>query len=128
MRTKSKSKPGRFMGNDDGSPRAQEDRVASRLGGKRVGGSGASMYSKADVRDVEAAAGDESVEFLVECKQTIHASISVKWDWLRKITAEASAVQKEPALSIEIRGGTQDGNCDRDWVLVPARVLERLTK
>jgi hypothetical protein len=88
------------------------------------------MYSKGDVRDVETCSDDElsGVEFLVECKKTIHASLSIKWEWLRKITREANAVQKEPALSIEIQGGQIDHLCDRDWVAIPVRVFERLTK
>jgi Holliday junction resolvase len=117
-----KARPSRYVKTDDGTPRAQEERIARRTGGKRVGGSGASMYSKGDVRDVTAS----DVEFLVECKQTIHASISVKWEWLRKITAEANAVQKEPMLTIEIKGGQKDPLVDRDWVMVPARVFEQM--
>jgi len=102
--------------------------VARRLGGKKVGGSGSSDYSKGDVRDVEAVCGGDSIEFLVECKQTIHASLSVKWEWLRKIMKEANEVQKEPALAIEIQGGVNDPMCDRQWIAVPLRVFERLTK
>jgi len=114
--------PQRYSGSSDSSPTGQENRLAARLGGKRVRGSGASMYSKGDVRDVPG--GD--IGFLVECKQTIHASLSVKWEWLRKITAEANAVQAEPALAIEIKGGKEDPLVDRDWVMIPARVFEKL--
>ena len=103
-------------------PTDQEDRVAARTGGKRVRGSGASMYSKGDVRSVPA--GD--TEFMIECKQTIHKSISIKWDWLKKITNEAMAQQCEPAVSIEIKGGTEDGLTDRDWVMIPLRVFNKL--
>lgn len=105
------------------TPTEQERRVARRTGGKRVRGSGASMYSKGDVRDVSG--GD--VTFLVECKQTIHASISVQWRWLQKITEEALAQQSEPALSIEIKGGKDDAVTDRDWVLIPLRTFNLLT-
>lgn len=116
----------RGIGLGESTPTAQEDRVADRLGGKRVRGSGSSMYSKADVRDVSLDGEGCAVEFLVECKQTIHASLSVKWEWLTKITAEADAVQKEPALAIEIKGGVEDPRCDRDWIAIPARVLEQM--
>jgi len=105
-------------------PTEQEDRVAARTGGKRVRGSGASMYSKGDVRDV--GAGD--VTFMVECKQTIHKSISIQWKWLKKITNEAMAQQCEPAVSIEIKGGTEDGLTDRDWVMIPLRVFEKMSR
>jgi len=124
-------RPSKYLPKNDGSPDDQERRVARRLGGKKVAGSGSSMYSKGDVRDVSAiseADSADSVEFLIECKQTIHASLSVKWSWLTKITREANAVQKEPALAIEIQGGKNDPMCDRDWVLLPARTFERLTK
>ena len=118
--------PKKYGGGSDTSPTAQENRVASRLGGKRVVGSGASMFSKADVRSVKANIGSESLEFLVECKQTIHKSLSIKWDWLKKISAEADAQQCEPALTIEIKGGESDALTDRDWVLLPARVFRKL--
>lgn len=108
------------------TPTDQERRVAVRTGGKRVSGSGASMYSKGDVRDVPARAGDNDMTFLTECKQTIHESISVKWDWLVKITKEADAVHSEPALAIEMKGGKPDPMTDRDWVLIPLRVFNKL--
>lgn len=115
-------KPKRYLGDSDTSPTAQEKRIASKLGGKRVGGSGSSMYSKADVRDVTAGC----IDFLFECKQTIHASLSIKWSWLQKITEEANAAQCEPAVSIEIKGGSRDSLTDRDWVLIPARIFKKL--
>jgi len=122
-----KHRPSRFLPKEGGTPDDQESRIAGRFGGKKVAGSGSSDFSKGDVRDV-CAGGEEGIEFLVECKQTIHASLSVKWAWLTKITREASALQKEPALAIEIQGGKSDPLCDRDWVMVPARVFERLTR
>lgn len=121
-----KKRPSRYSQHDNGTPREHENRVADRLGGKRVRGSGASVYSKGDVRDVELVAEQESVEFLTECKTTEKGSISVKWDWLTKITKEAVEVGKEPALAIAIRGGRECFLTDKDWVMVPARVLERL--
>ena len=114
--------PKTYGGGSDKSPTAQENRVADRTGGKRVQGSGASMYSKGDVRDVPA----NGMTFLTECKQTIHASISVKWDWLKKITHEADAQQCEPALSIELKGGKDDPLVDRDWVLIPLSTFNKL--
>jgi Holliday junction resolvase len=119
-----KKRPSRYVKKSEGTPRAQEDRIADRLGGKRVRGSGASIYSKADVRDVTV--GEEG--FLTECKTTKHGSMSVKWDWLTKITKEAMAVQKEPALAIEIRGGKECHVTDRDWIAIPVRVFEELIK
>lgn len=116
----------RSLARGKGDPTDQENRIADRLGGKRVRGSGASRYSKADVRDVSLVGEDGDVEFLVECKQTMHASMSVTWKWLLKISAEANAVQREPVLAIEIKGGERDPNCERDWAVIPMRVLEKL--
>lgn len=116
-------RPKKYLGDTDGSPMSQENRIAYRTGGKRVNGSGASDYSKGDVRGVH---GLDGVEFLVECKQTKHASISIKWGWLRKITDEAQAAQCEPALCIEIKGGEDDPRVDRDWIAIPLRVFEKI--
>lgn len=118
----SKYKPRRYSGTFGGNPTVQEDRIASRLSGKRVRGSGASKYSKGDVRGVSV--GD--IEFLVECKQTEKASISVTWKWLSKISNEAVGQQAEPALSIEMKGGEDDPGVDRDWIMVPVRVFEQI--
>ena len=116
-------KPRRYLTSDDGSPTAQEHRVADRTGGRRVPGSGSSPYSKGDVR---------LPEFLVECKKTEKASISIKHSWLEKITKEAEALGKEPALAIEIQGRDTDTRTlsvrDRDWVLIPARLFKKLTE
>jgi len=123
-------RPSRYLENNDGDPTVQEERVARRLGGKRVRGSGASFFSKADVRDVTVEDSDAVSGFLVECKQTIHKSLSIKRAWLEKITDEARAVQKEPALAIQIRGkeGGLVGGCDDDWVMIPARIFAELLK
>jgi hypothetical protein len=112
-------RPRTYFQNDDGTPTAQEERVAARTGGRRVPGSGASPYAKGDVR---------LSRWLVECKKTEHASLSIKKSWLVKISKQAVAIQKEPALAIEIQGGPQDAVCDRDWVLIPARIFEKLTE
>jgi len=112
-------KPQRYLTTDDGTPDAQERRVARKTGGRRVPGSGSSPYSKGDVR---------VPEFLVECKQTIHGSLSIKKAWLNKISREAVALQREPALAVEIKGGPEDPVCERDWVMVPARVFKKLTE
>lgn len=111
----SKFKP-RVIGEHHGTPRQQEERVASRVGGRRQRGSGASDYAKGDVK---------AEDFLIECKQTEKASLSVKGEWLSKITREAMAAGKSPALSIEIKG-IDDGLVEHDWVAVPMSVFRRL--
>jgi hypothetical protein len=107
-----------------GSPREQEEAVARHLNGKRQAGSGSSIYAKGDVIQRSNAAHSLD-KFLVECKQTIHASLSIKGEWLSKITREAAAAGKEPALSIEIRGN-DDPVTEAHWVAVPMSVFKRL--
>lgn len=117
-------RPNVFGDNDDGSPDAQEARVAKIVGGKKQRGSGSSIYAKGDVIQKSGEAHDMS-KFLIECKQTIHASLSVKGAWLDKISKEAIAAGKEPALAIEIKGMTSNV-AERDWVAVPMSVFKRL--
>jgi len=99
------------------SPTEQEHRVARAVGGHRQRGSGASMYAKGDV---------SADRFLVECKRTVHASISVKKAWLDKIAREAAAACKEPALAIEIAGGPDDAHGERDWIMIPLRCWNQM--
>lgn len=105
-----------YFDGDDGTPTAHESRIAAAVGGQRVPGSGASMYAKGDVRQAD---------FLIECKLSAHASLAVKQAWLEKITAEAEAIGKVPALAIEIQGGDRR-LAERDWIMVPRSVFERL--
>lgn len=98
-------------------PTAQEHRVAKVVKGHRQRGSGASMYAKGDV---------SCDHFLVECKRTMHASLSIKKSWLDKIAREAAAVAKEPALAIEIAGGPGDAHGEREWVMIPLRCWNQL--
>lgn len=105
------------FGEHGDTPTDQENRVARKLGGRRQRGSGSSDYAKGDVK---------TENFLIECKQTEKKSLSVKGDWLSKITREAMASGKTPALSIEIKG-IEDRLVERDWVAVPMSVFKRLT-
>jgi len=101
------------------TPTEQEDRVARVVRGHRQRGSGASMYAKGDV---------SSDHFLIECKRTEHASLSLKKAWLDKISREAAAVSKEPALAIEIAGGPDDAHGSREWIMIPLRVFRKMTE
>lgn len=106
-----------LYGDDLGTPKKQEDRIAKKVDGKRQRGSGCSRFAKGDV---------DAARFLIECKRTDKASLSVKKEWLKKITREATAVQKVPCLAIEISGDI-DPLCENDWFLVPASVFRMLT-
>ena len=87
-------------------------------------GSGSSIYAKGDVIQRTKNAHDLD-RFLIECKQTVHASLSVKGEWLSKITREAMAAGKEPALAIEIKGH-DDAALEPHWVAIPLSVFKRL--
>lgn len=102
---------------DAKSPEAQERLVAREVRGHRQAGSGASKFAKGDVL---------ADHFLIECKRTVHASLSIKKSWLDKIAAEAAAAGKEPALAIEIAGGANSAHGERDWVCVPLRCWKKL--
>lgn len=95
-----------------------EKRTATRMGTKPRAGSGSIEGYKGDI---------ELAEFLVENKCTEHKSISLKYDWLEKISKEALAETKEPALAIQF--------CDLNgvprsemgtWVMIPERVFREL--
>jgi hypothetical protein len=78
------------------------------------------MYAKGDV--------DTRGGFLVECKKTAAASISITWKWLTKISKEAEQAGKHPALAIEIQGGRRNSSifgCERDWICIPMRVFQQ---
>ena len=109
-------RPKVFEDFEDGDPKVQENRVAREVGGKRQPGSGSSVYAKGDV---------DANDFLIECKQTKNKSIRIESKWLAKISREAFAVGKDPALSIDIKG-QEDEFCERDWVAIPMSVFKRL--
>jgi hypothetical protein len=101
-----------------GESRRQEERIAEVTGGRRVPGSGASLYARGDVKDDQ---------YLWECKQTKHASLRVTWDWLAKITRQALAAGKRPALAIELRcQAPTDRMVETQWVVVPLSEWRRI--
>lgn len=65
----------------------QEKSVAKAVGGKQVANSGATAFSKGDVR---------TDDFLIECKtcENEKSSFSIKRDWLEKNKEEAFAMNK----------------------------------
>lgn len=96
-----------------------ERKTAKRLGSITRPGSGA----------VEGAKGDIMLtDFLVENKATEHRSISIKLDWLDKISREAREEGKAPALSFQfvdkqghsVRGGR--------WVMIPEDEFKEMTE
>lgn len=106
------------------TPTGQEDRVAKKLGGRRQPGSGASPYAKGDVKQPSGVEFSPD-RFLIECKQTEKKSLRVQGQWLSKITREAMAAGKEPALEFEIQG-YEDPQLEKEWIAIPLSVFRRL--
>ena len=67
--------------------KAQETTVAKAVGGKRTANSGATPFSKGDVR---------TDKFLIECKTCVEEkkSFTIKKDWIDKNREEAFAMNK----------------------------------
>lgn len=87
------NKPTRFFSN------RQEKAVAKAVGGKQVANSGATAFSKGDVR---------TADWLIECKTTTteKKSFSIKKDWLDKNREEAFAMNKDyNALAFDFGDG-----------------------
>lgn len=98
---------------------AQEARAAERYGGSVQRGSGATERHKGDV---------VTRDFLIEAKTKMDdgaRSMTVKAEWLEKITAQAMAVGKDPAIEIRIPGVSGLG-VEQDWVMVPASIFADL--
>lgn len=93
----------------------QEDRVADAFGGYRQAGSGAVAGRRGDAK---------GVELLGECKRTEKKSISIKMDYLEKITQEAVSYNRIPAVAIEFEDTPK--LVPRDWVLLPAGFVSQL--
>lgn len=100
-----------------------ENRVAKTLGGKRLPQSGAKRWSK---WDAETANGDISAPTLhVEHKRTECESMSLKMEWLEKVSRGARAVGKDPALVLTFE---EAKSFPMDWCMVPLDVFLQLQK
>ena len=87
-----------------------ERKTAKRLGGITRPGSGAVAGAKGDIL---------LPDYLVENKSTEHKSISLKLDWLEKISLEAREEGKVPALSIQFVDKAGNSKKRGRWVLIP---------
>lgn len=111
-----------------------EQRLASRLGGKRLPQSGAKRLSKYAVRaqtslDVAPETitlnGDlELPDFWVEHKHTQTATMSIKKEWWLKVREGARAAGREPALMVTF-DATGPSSKPIDLVVIPLEVFER---
>ena len=95
-----------------------EKRTAKRLGGQVRAGSGA----------IEGYKGDITLhDFLVENKTTIHRSLSLKLDWLRKISVEAREEGRAPALAVQFVDSEGVPVRYGRWVMVPEDEFKEMT-
>ncbi len=97
--------------------RKAEKKTLAKMGAAPTPNSGASG-SKGD---------GELPGFLMECKSTVHQSISVKREHLSKITGEAHAAGVEPCLSIIFTDGSGTPLREGTWICIPQSVFEELT-
>jgi len=87
-----------------------EKLTAKRLGGRARRGSGAIEGYKGDI---------EVGIFLLENKSTINRALSIKLDWLDKISREAREEGKTPGLSIQFVDKQGRPVRHGRWVLIP---------
>jgi Holliday junction resolvase len=110
-------------------PKRHEKKVAGAIGGKRQPGSGAFNGLKGDVRRDQ-----EGFPLLVECKRTIYRTIPVEAYYLTKITTEALAAGKYPALALQfdkvvmqsVAQSRREQPASEDWVAVPLSTFQAM--
>ena len=96
-----------------------EERIAEELGGERLARSGAHQWSK---HDFKTARGDViTPRLLIEHKETARKSMSLKREWLEKVTEGALDVSRDPAVVITF----MDGRKREDWMLVRLEDFKR---
>jgi len=96
-----------------------EKRTAKRLGGVARRGSGS----------IEGYKGDITLnQFLVENKATCNRSISLKLDWLDKISREARDEGRTPALSLQFVDSNGTPVSHGRWVMIPEDEFKEMTQ
>lgn len=87
-----------------------EKKTARRIAGRANPGSGSLPGLKGDIT---------LPSFLVENKCTEHKSISLKYEWLAKVTREAREVGRCPALTIQFVDKQGTPISYGRWALIP---------
>lgn len=91
--------------------------TSKRLGARQQMFSGATPAAKGDM---------QLSGFLIEAKSTIKESLSLPLNWLAKITGEAHARNKVPALTVTFVTGDGRPREDGTWVMVPEEIFKEL--
>lgn len=92
-----------------------EQKIVKKLGMNGTLASGACEGSKSDGFDKE---------FRIECKSTLHNSMSLEYAWLRKIKHEALTTTKEPVLSVSFTTGNGEPRPDGEWFIITRDLFE----
>ncbi|MBF0554011.1 MAG: hypothetical protein HQK96_05560 [Nitrospirae bacterium] len=95
----------------------QEIRASALVGGKRHPASGALFFAKGD---------GSGKNYTIECKRTDKKSITIKAEYLDKITQEASSTGRMPLVHFELP--TVGPLTSKDWILLEADLFERLSE
>jgi Holliday junction resolvase len=66
-------------------------------------------------------------KYQIECKQTAKDSLSVKSEWLEKISYEAYPNGRIPLVSLRFLN-ILDPLVSQDWIVIPATEFKRLTE
>jgi hypothetical protein len=99
-----------------------EEKLAERLGGRRLSGSGNRPWSRFDKTTEQ---GDVGIPgFHLEHKETEDESIGLKRAWLHKVEAGARRKMKDPGLVMKFVRPV--GEEDEEYVIVPLEVFQRL--
>ena len=114
-----------FDGAPSKDPTDQERKLAAAVGGRRQPGSGSSMYAKGDVKFGDDKNTIDANGFLFDSKQTEAASLGVTGEMLEKISREALAEERHPALELEIKGA-KTPMARETWIVLPRAVFLRL--
>lgn len=96
-----------------------EKKAAKRLGARLTFASGSLDFQKGDF---------STRDFLFENKSTVARSLSVKLDWLEKISTEAHPKLLYPAVSIQFVTGDGSPRKDGAWVLIPEWAFKELVE
>ena len=97
--------------------RKSEKRLTKELGGRARPASGAVLGAKGDI---------DLGDVLMEAKSTTALSMTLKLDWLLKISNEARAEHKSPSLMISFTHPDGRQRLDGEWVAIPRHVWEAL--
>jgi hypothetical protein len=124
--------------NYDRAKRSQkhENRLANRLGGKRLPMSGAKQASRTSFRPTTSTSGKTEIvtaqgdialpDVLIEHKRTDTGTMSIKREWWEKVAEGAKASGKEPALLLTFEFKGRPFAKPIDLVAIPLEVYERL--